>query len=139
MQTLEDKIDAAVESVTSIDTKVDTKLDAAAALAAAGIEKLEKTIKDLKDDISTASNTEVEIAASWQFIVRKRFFLSSSSAFLSSAAPSIVRSQATSSNFFSPLLFLFMEGPLKKKKKLECGCLLQGESEKYGGGHHPIH
>lgn len=90
MQTLEDKIDAAVESVTSIDTKVDTKLDAAAALAAAGIEKLEKTIKDLKDDISTASNTEVEIAASWQFIVRKRFFLSSS-AFLSSAAPSIVR------------------------------------------------
>lgn len=74
MQTLEDKIDAAVESVTSIDTKVDTKLDAAAALAAADIEKLEKTIKDLKDDISTASNTEVEIAASWQFIVRKRFF-----------------------------------------------------------------
>ena len=65
---LDAKIVAAVASVASIDSKVDTKLDAASALAAADIEKLEKTVNEFKEEFGSAAATEVEIAASWQFL-----------------------------------------------------------------------
>ena len=51
------KIDAAIAA---IDIKFDT--------TAADIEKLEKSVNDFKEETAAAAATEVEIAASWQFL-----------------------------------------------------------------------
>jgi hypothetical protein len=54
---LDAKIDAAIAAV---DIKFDT--------TAANIEKLEKLVNDFKEETAAAAATEVEIAASWQFL-----------------------------------------------------------------------